>query len=81
MSWDQWECRNGALRNKPMVTDLSGALSLAEYKLDPVRLPVKVHRVFPSDIQILLTESLIERKCWLVLFRTACEITQESDSK
>jgi len=83
VSWDQWECRNGALHNTPMAADLSGALSLdraisAECLLGPRGLPLRVQMVFPSDISTLLTSPLIERKCWLVLVRAAREIRQDT---
>ena len=83
VSWDQWECRNGALHNTPMAADLSGALSLdraisAECELGPRGLPYRVQRKFPSDITKILTSPLIERKCWLVLVRAAHEVRHDT---
>ena len=83
VSWDQWECRNGALHNTPMAADLSGALSLdraisAEYALGPRGLPSIVRKEFPSDITTFLTSPPIERKCWLVLVRAAREVRHDT---
>ena len=83
VSWDQWENRNEALHNTPMAADLSGAVSLnraisAECHLGIGDLPIKVGQTFPDDINTFLQQSLIERKCWLVLVRTAREAINDT---
>ena len=62
-----------------MAADLSGAVSLnraisAECHLGIEDLPFKVGQTFPDDIKTFLQQSLIERRCWLVLVRTAREV-------
>ena len=83
VAWDQWENRNEALHDTPMAADLSGAVSLnraisAECQLGIGDLPFKVGQTFPYDINNFLQQPLIERKCWLVLVRTAREVMHDN---
>ena len=51
---------------------------MAECELGSDGLSVKVNTTFPSNTSTLLTSTLIESKCWLVLVRGAREIVQDS---
>ena len=83
ISWDQWECRNGALNNTSVTADLIDTVSLdkaisAECEIGSIGIPSKLRREFPTDTSKFLTSTLIERKCWIILVRAAREIIQDN---